>query len=213
MTLILAARIVWLSWRQALDAVIHSELRSVLEVSVRRLVLLAIATAVFGCSNPPKMAEQAPLPAPTPPSMQAPICARPAERAAINVSALVSELQVITLICRTDDKYNTQIRRLRPALATKEKDLRAYFSRAYGKRAQAEHDRYITELANLQSQLASKSGGRFCSVKSNIFDEVMPLSSVQDLATYTEIKPIQQAFAVDECSTTPAGQGSRKASR
>ena len=51
---------------------------------MRRLALLAIATAVFGCSNPPKMAEQAPLPARTPPSMQAPICARPAERAAID---------------------------------------------------------------------------------------------------------------------------------
>jgi hypothetical protein len=145
--------------------------------------------------------------------MRAPICARPAERAAINVSALVSDLQVITLICRTDDKYNAQIRRLRPALATKEKDLRAYFSRAYGKRAQVEQDRYITELANLQSQLASKSGGRFCSVKSNMFDEIVPLSSIQDLATYTERKPVQQALAVDECSTTSPGQGPRKASR
>jgi hypothetical protein len=40
---------------------------------------------------------------------------------------------------------------LRPALATKEKNLDSFFTRAYGKRAKLEHDKYITELANLQS--------------------------------------------------------------
>ena len=86
----------------------------------------------------------------------------PAERAAIDVSALVSELQLITMTCGTRDKYNALIPRLRPALATKEKNLSAFFTRAYGKRGRTEHDKYITELANLQSQRLLKSGDRFC---------------------------------------------------
>ena len=64
--------------------------------------------------------------------MRAPICARPAEKAAIDVSALLSELQLITMTCRTQGKYNALIPRLRPALATKEKNLTAFFKRAYG---------------------------------------------------------------------------------
>ena len=44
-----------------------------------------------------------------------------AEKEAINVSALLSELQLITLTCHTNKEYNTLIPHLRPALATKEK--------------------------------------------------------------------------------------------
>jgi hypothetical protein len=119
------------------------------------------------------------------------------------------------MTCGTRDKYNTLIPRLRPALATKEKNLSAFFTRAYGKRGQAEHDKYITELANLQSQRVLKSGDRFCSISSSMFDEVMPLSTVEQLATYAQGKPVQQALDVDDCpaARTPRGKGRQAASR
>jgi hypothetical protein len=66
---------------------------------------------------------------------------RPAEKAAIDVSALVSQLQLITMTRHTSDQYNALIPPLRPALATKEKDLNAFFRRAYSKQAQTEHDK------------------------------------------------------------------------
>jgi hypothetical protein len=78
--------------------------------------------------------------------MRAPICPRPVEKAAIDVSALVSELQLIL----PHQGIQALIPRLRPALATK------VFKRAYGKRGQVEHGKYITELANLQSQRVLK---------------------------------------------------------
>ena len=176
---------------------------------MRRLAFVAIAASVVSCSNPQNVVEQAQLPTPTPPPMHAPICARPAEREAIDVSALVSELQLITMTCGTRDKYNALIPHLRPALATKEKSLNAFFARAYGKRGRAEHDKYITELANLQSQRVSKSGDQFCNRSTSMFDQVMPLSTVEQLATYAQTKPIQQALAVDECpaAQTPRGKG------
>jgi len=170
---------------------------------MRRLAVLVLAASTLSCSNSQNVAEQFVSPAPTPPTMRAPICARPAEKAAIDVSALLSELQLITMTCRTQGKYNALIPRLRPALATKEKNLTAFFKRAYGKRGQTEHDKYITELANLQSQFALKSGDRLCSINSSMFDQVMPLSTVTELATYAQGKPIQQALSVDECPTSP----------
>ena len=72
---------------------------------MRRLVALVFVTCTLSCSTPQNITEQAQLPALTPPPMHAPICARPAERAAIDVSALVSELQLITMTCGTRDKY------------------------------------------------------------------------------------------------------------
>jgi hypothetical protein len=90
-----------------------------------------------------------------------------------------------------------------PALATKEKNLSAFFKRAYGKKGQAEQDKYITELANMQSQLALKSGDQFCRINASMFDQLMSLSTVEQLASYAQNKPIQQALVVDECSTAP----------
>jgi len=170
---------------------------------MHRHAILLLAVSALSCSTSRDVSQQFASPAPTPPAMQAPICARPAEKAAINVSALLSELQLITMTCHTRDKYNALIPHLRPALATKQKNLSAFFKRAYGKRGQTEHDKYITELANLQSQLALKSGNRFCTINSSTFDQVMPLSTIEQLATYAQNKQIQQALAVDECAATP----------
>ena len=141
-------------------------------------------------------------PPPVPPAQHAPICARPAEKQAIDISALISELQVVTITCHAEDQYNALIPRLGAALASSERALEAFFTRAYGKRAQSMHDNYITELANSQSQLGLKSGDQFCRLNAGMFDEMKPLSSSDQLATYAASKPIQQALAVDECPAT-----------
>ena len=59
----------------------------------------------------------------------------------------------------------------------------------------------------MQSQRVLRSGDRFCSINSDIFDQVMPLSTVEELATYAQSKPIQQALAVDECPPAPTPRG------
>ena len=186
---------------------------------MRRVVALIFVASTLSCTNSQNVAEQFGQPALMPPTMRLPICARPAEKDAVDVSALVSQLQLITMTCHTRDKYNALIPRLRPALATKEKNLSAFFKRAYGKQGQTEHDKYITELANLQSELALKSGNQFCSINTGMFDQVMPLSTIDQLAAYAQSKPIQQALAVDECAAaapskpTPRAKGQQRASR
>jgi hypothetical protein len=164
-----------------------------------RAAVLAIAASASSCA-PHQVAEQPYVsPAPMPATLHAPICVRPAEQAAISVSALVSELQVITIACHTDSKYNAVILHLRPTLATNEKNLSSFFRRAYGRQAQKEHDAYITELANLQSLHVLKSGDQLCRHYSGMFDEVLPLSTTEELATYVQRKRIQQALVVNTC--------------
>ena len=171
------------------------------------VIVIAIAGSLLSCAKAPQQNAAAPAPfvppPPAPPSMQAPICAKPPERQALEVSALMSQLQVVTVTCHTEDKYNALVPHLRPALATIEKNLNAFFARAYGKRATSMHDEYITELANQQSQLGVKSGDQFCSLNNALFDDVAPLSTPDQLAAYAETKPLQQAMAVNDCPAAP----------
>jgi hypothetical protein len=170
-------------------------------------IAILVAAGLLGCGQQqPQQMVPAPAevafvpPPPTPPTDRAPICARPQEKQAVAVSALISELQVISILCHTEDKYNTLIPRLRPALTTNIRVLNAFFTRAYGKRAEKMHDDYITELANLQSQLGLRSGDRFCALHAATVDEVMALSGGEELASYATTKPIQQALAMTDCT-------------
>jgi hypothetical protein len=181
---------------------------------MRVSILIAVTAGLLGCaeqSSQQPASAQGPAsttkpahasfmgPPPAPPSDRAPVCARPQEKQAVAVSALVSELQVISILCHTEDQYNTLIPRLRPTLTANLKVLDGFFVRAYGARAVKMHDDYITELANLQSQLGLKSGDQFCALNAGMMDEVTALQGGDDLIVYASSKPIQQALAVTDC--------------
>jgi hypothetical protein len=171
---------------------------------MRAPIALLLVAGLLGCGHepPPPPAQAAFVPPPpAPPTDRAPICARPDEKQAVAVSALMSELQVISILCHTEDKYNTLVPRLRPVLATNIKALNGFFTRAYGKRGEKMRDDYITELANMQSQLGLKSGDQFCAFNAGMLDEVSALSGADQLGVYASTKPIQQAIAVSDCGT------------
>jgi hypothetical protein len=170
-------------------------------------IAILLVAGLFGCAQKPPPEPPPPQvafvpPPPAPPADRAPICARPQEKQAVAVSALMSQLQVISILCHTEDKYNALVPRLRPVLATNIKNLNGFFSRAYGKSAEKRRDDYITELANLQSELGLKSGDQFCALNAGMLDEVMALSDADQLVVYAENKPIQQALAVSDCTAS-----------
>jgi len=180
---------------------------------MRISIVVLVTAGLLGCNEPPTKqaasdtASAAPqsqaalaLPLPSPPSTRAPICARPQEKQAVAVSALISELQVISILCHTEDKYNVLIPRLRPTLTANLKVLDGFFVRAYGGSAVKVHDDYITELANLQSQQGLKSGDQFCALNAGMVDEVMTLANGDQLVNYATSKPIQQAMSVSDCT-------------
>jgi hypothetical protein len=168
-------------------------------------VLLAVG--LLGCQNPakppePAVAEFVPPP-PTPPTEKAAMCVRPPEKDAFEISALKSQLMVTAISCQSEDKYNAFVARYRTDLVGEEKALNTFFGRAYGRRAQQEHDDYITQLANAQSQLGNKSGTAFCRLNTAMLDDVMALKSGSDLPAFAETKPIQQSLAIEPCPDKP----------
>ncbi len=170
-----------------------------------RLLPILLLALLAGCAKPPpKPAAQAAFvpPAPSAPSLTAPICARPDEQAAFAATALKSQLMVTAINCHARTRYDAFITRYRPELAQDDLVLKAFFIRAYGAaRGQREYDRYITQLANDQSDLGVQSGVEFCHFNVGLFDQV--LGQQQSLADFAQGKPIQQALDVRLCAATP----------
>ncbi len=128
-------------------------------------------------------------------------CARPADKTAFDVAGLKSQLMVTAITCEATERYNAFILRYRPNLVAQEKVLNAYFSRSFGKRAQSQHDDYITSLANSQSQNGLKSGTGFCNQNVSMFDDVMKLSGAGELTDYATGKAMPQPIVLVACAT------------
>ncbi len=142
---------------------------------------------------------------------QAQSCTRPTDKTAFDVAGLKSHLMVTAITCEATERYNTFIMRYRPDLVAQEKVLTAYFSRSFGRKAQAEHDDYITSLANSQSQDGLKSGAAFCDRNLSMFDDVMKLHGGTELADYATGKAPVQPIELVACAT-PARATVRTAS-
>jgi hypothetical protein len=92
--------------------------------------------------------------------------------------------------CQYDDRYNAFMRRYQPDLIANEKAIDAYFKRVYGRSAQAEHDRFVTDLANAISRQGTQLGSDFCAHNGMVFTEVMALHSPSELAAYAAGKDL-----------------------
>jgi hypothetical protein len=133
-------------------------------------------------------------------------CARPADVTALDVASLKSKLMVTALTCNQQDRYNDFVQRFRSDLMTHEHALHAYFVRVFGGRAQREHDDYITNLANTQSQNGIRQGTLFCQKNVGIFTEVLALTKGTDLPAYAASKQLAQPTEVMACPDTRTAQ-------
>lgn len=111
-------------------------------------------------------------------------CLPPGDRAVFDVEALRSEVMVLATGCSDDAAYNAFIERYQPALMANEHEVDAWFHRKYGRRAQSEHDRFVTDLANAQSDAGTHMGTEFCPHNGVIFREVMALRASSELAPF-----------------------------
>lgn len=126
-------------------------------------------------------------------------CARPSEVSAFAVAGLKSQLMVTALSCDARDRYNDFVRRFQPDLMAKERALDGYFRRAFGRRAQQEHDDYITSLANTQSEAGIKEGTLFCKQNAGLFDAVLALPNGADLAGFASSQDLVQPITLLAC--------------
>jgi hypothetical protein len=129
-------------------------------------------------------------------------CSAPADQSAFELEALKSELMVLATGCHDDAQYNAFMNRYKPELAANEREFDAYFKRAYGRRAQREHDAYVTSLANAQSDVGLKQGSDFCPRNGIVFDEVMALQNQNELPAYAAGKDLIPA-SLGACAAPP----------
>ena len=135
-----------------------------------------------------------------PQAMAASPCGMSAARQAFDVEGLKSELMVTALSCGVQDRYNAFIEKFRPELMAQEGALKSYFASSYGRTAQKEHDDYITQLANVQSERGLQAGTSFCEQRVSMFDEVAVLDNGHDLGGYAEAKDIVQPAVYETCA-------------
>ena len=136
-------------------------------------------------------------------------CLQPQERSVVEVAALRSELMVLATGCRQDERYNAFIRKYQPDLMGNERAVGDVFKRMYGKRAQQEHDRFTTDLANGESSAGMHLGTDFCARNSAIFSEVMALHSANELPAYAAGKDLVPA-TVDLCPQVAQAPANRQ---
>lgn len=136
------------------------------------------------------------------PVLAQPQCSSAADQTAFEVQALRSELMVLATGCHDDDRYNAFIRRYQGDLQGNERAINAYFQHRYGRSAQTEHDRFVTDLANAISRQGSDLGGDFCPRNGLIFNEVLALESSAELADFAAGKNLVPA-SVEICAPLP----------
>ena len=148
------------------------------------------------------------------PARAAPCPLTPADLDLVDVQALISELALHAKTCGTEARYNGFVARYKPQLAAQAAGVDAYFARVGGARAQAEHDVFITNLANAQSTAAETMGTDFCPRDAPMFDEVMALDDGGELAAYAAGKNLVPASALPDCTVAaPARPRSRAVRR
>lgn len=129
-------------------------------------------------------------------------CSSVADQSAFEVQALRSELMVLATGCHDDERYNAFIHRFQGDLQANERLINAYFQHRYGRAAQTEHDRFVTDLANAISHQGSDLGGDFCPRNGMIFSEVMALHSATELPDFAAGKNLVPA-SVEVCAPMP----------
>jgi hypothetical protein len=138
-------------------------------------------------------------------------CARPPDKAAFDVAGLKSQLMVTALACDVRERYNDFVRRYQPELMQQERALNAYFGRSFGRRAQQEHDDYITSLANTQSEAGIKQGTLFCQQSVGLFDAVLALPQGATIASFAADRTFDQPIILVVCTTPAPAAGTRTA--
>jgi len=130
-------------------------------------------------------------------------CTSMSDQSAFEIQALRSELMVLATGCHDDDRYNAFMRRYQGDLQGNERAINAYFQHRYGRAAQSEHDKFVTDLANAISRQGSDLGGDFCPRNGMIFNEVLALQTPAELADFAAGKNLVPA-TVDICTPMPS---------
>jgi protein-tyrosine-phosphatase len=130
-------------------------------------------------------------------------CVSGADEAALQARVLQTELMVAALTCNAKPSYNSFAKKFSTELVRHGRQLRNYFARTYGGRANSELNRFVTELANEASTRSVLVSSSYCADAREKFDEVLALDRNQ-LAQYASLQPSAQEHGFTSCDTRTA---------
>ena len=123
-------------------------------------------------------------------ALAAPRCPNEAEQSVFEVEALKSELMVVGITCKQEDRYNAFMQRFQPRMAENYRAFEQHFNRTRGRAGKSATDAYVTNLAQTRGFEAQKLGTDFCPRNTGLFDEVMALPSAAELPAYAAGKDL-----------------------
>ena len=149
-----------------------------------------------------------------PSSMALARCATEAEQSVFEVEALKSELMVVGITCKQEDRYNAFMERYKPRMAENYRAFEQHFSRTRGRAGKTATDAYVTNLAQTRGFEAQKLGSDYCLRNPGLFDEVMALPSSNELPAYAAGKDlIPESLGACAAPAAPASGASRRRGR
>jgi hypothetical protein len=132
-------------------------------------------------------------------------CYSPAERSAVEVRMLQSELMVAALACRDSNPelgmiagYNDFVKRLSDRLVHNSKLLQAHFKKEYGASGEHRFEAFETELANAASK-RSMASSSYCQSSAVLFREIAVLQA-RDLEQYSAQHATGLGLPVETCT-------------
>jgi hypothetical protein len=148
------------------------------------------------------------------PASALPRCPSDTDQTVFELEALKTELMVVATTCKQEDRYNAFVTKYQPVLAQNGRAFGQYFIRTHGgtRPGQRQNDIYITELANVRSNVARQLGSDYCPRNGGLFEEVMALPSATDLPAYAAGKDLLSSGAgACDGAPTPRATPARRA--
>ncbi|ONG58985.1 hypothetical protein BKE38_00660 [Pseudoroseomonas deserti] len=126
-------------------------------------------------------------------------CLQSAEKTAMDVRALQSQLMVAALSCDRHDQYNAFVTRYQKELGTAYRSVAGHFRRVHGGNGQRQLDIYITSLANAQSQEGIRQGSFFCQNVAPLFQQALSQPGMTELAALSVSQQVTNPYEAQIC--------------
>lgn len=132
-------------------------------------------------------------------SANAMACMTPDTTEALNVVGLKSTLMVSALTCSQRSAYDRFMTRFHPYILHEQHAMDAYFRQLHGRNYHHYEDRYVTDLANVQSNAGIGQGTNFCASSQTLFDQVLDLPDTAALMRFASQRPAVQPIVTLTC--------------
>lgn len=121
---------------------------------------------------------------------------------ALDVVGLKSALMVSALACDQRADYNQFMTRFQPNVLHAQHLVDAFFRQQHGRFFHRYEDRYVTNVANVQSSAGISQGVDFCNHSITLFGRVLSLKTSAQMEKFAQQQPASQPSVVVTCGIT-----------